>query len=74
MPLHVVRHPLVEDALLGLRDKATASDEFRRLARRVSVLLTAEATRDLDLADTEIETPLERTPARKLARRVVAVL
>src|SRR6185503_15287167 len=59
--------------LLGLRDKATASDEFRRLARRVSVLLTAEATRDLDLADTEVETPLERTPARRLARRVVAV-
>jgi uracil phosphoribosyltransferase len=73
MALHVVRHPLVDDALAGLRDKGTAPDEFRRLARRVSVLLTAEATRDLALAAAEIETPLERIAARRLASRVVAV-
>lgn len=73
MPLHVVRHPLVEDALRGLRDKATPCDEFRRLARRVSLLLAAEATRDLELAESAVETPLERTPARKLSSRVVAV-
>jgi uracil phosphoribosyltransferase len=73
MPVHVVRHPLVDDALAGLRDQGTAPDEFRRLARRVSVLLTAEATRDLSLADADIETPLERTSVRKLASRVVAV-
>ena len=73
MPLHLVRHPLVEDALRGLRDKTTPCDEFRRLARRVSLLLAAEATRDLGLAESEVETPLERTPARRLASRVVAV-
>ena len=73
MPLHVVRHPLVEDALAGLREKSTPPDEFRRLARRVSVLLTAEATRDLSLADAEIETPLERATVRRVASRVVAV-
>jgi uracil phosphoribosyltransferase len=73
MPLHVVRHPLVDDALAGLREKTTPPDEFRRLARRVSLLLAAEATRDLGLADAQIETPLERTAVRKLASRVVAV-
>jgi uracil phosphoribosyltransferase len=73
MPLHVVRHPLVDDALAGLRDKSTPCDEFRRLARRVSLLLAVEATRDLALAEAAIETPLERTSARKLASRVVAV-
>jgi uracil phosphoribosyltransferase len=73
MPLHVVRHPLVDDALAGLRDKTTPCDEFRRLARRVSLLLSAEATRDLGLAETTIETPLERTAVRRLAPRVVAV-
>jgi uracil phosphoribosyltransferase len=73
MPLHVVRHPLVDDALAGLRDKTTPCDEFRRLARRVSLLLAVEATRDLALAESSIETPLEHTPARKLASRVVAV-
>jgi uracil phosphoribosyltransferase len=73
MPVHLVRHPLVEDALTGLRDRNTPCDEFRRLARRVSLLLAAEATRDLGLSEVQVETPLERTPARKLASRVVAV-
>jgi uracil phosphoribosyltransferase len=73
MPLHLVRHPLVEDALAGLRDRSTPCDEFRRLARRVSLLLAAEATRDLALGDVPVETPLERTLGHKLASRVVAV-
>jgi uracil phosphoribosyltransferase len=73
MPLHLVRHPLVEDALAGLRDRNTPCDEFRRLARRVSLLLSAEATRDLALGDVPVETPLERTLGHKLASRVVAV-
>ena len=56
-----------------LRDRQTACDEFRRLARRVSLLLAAEATRDLGLAASEIETPLERTTGHRLAARIVAV-
>ncbi len=73
MPLHVVQHPLIDDALARLRDRTTPADEFRRLARRVSVLLTAEATRDLALLDGETQTPLETTRVRTLAPRVVAV-
>ena len=73
MPVHVVRHPLIEDALIGLRDAATPCDEFRRLARRVSLLLSVEATRDLALEDTEVRTPLETARALRLAARVVAV-
>ena len=41
MPLHIVSHPLVEDVLVSLRDKSTPSTEFRRLARRVGLLLAA---------------------------------
>jgi uracil phosphoribosyltransferase len=73
MPLHVVRHPLVEDVLAALRDRKTPCDEFRRLARRVSLLLAVEATRDLALAEASVETPLEKTTVRRLAARVVAV-
>ena len=73
MPVHVVRHPLIDDALLRLRDATTPCDEFRRLARRVSLLLAAEATRDLALAPAEVETPLERTVVRRISSRVVAV-
>jgi len=73
MPLHVVSHPLVEDVLQALRDKRTPSADFRRLARRVSLLLVAEATRDLPLVATTVETPLETAPAKRLGARVVAV-
>jgi uracil phosphoribosyltransferase len=71
--LHVVQHPLVEDVLASLRDKATPPHEFRRLARRVSLLLVAEATRDLDLQATTVETPLQAASVRRLAGRIVAV-
>jgi len=73
MPLRVVRHPLIEDALARLRDKTTSSDEFRRLARRISVLLTTEATRDLSLKEGPVETPLETARVSELDARVVAV-
>jgi uracil phosphoribosyltransferase len=73
MKLHVVSHPLVDDVLSALRDKETPSVEFRRLAHRVSLLVVAEATRDLPTAEADVETPLETVRARRLARRVVAV-
>jgi uracil phosphoribosyltransferase len=73
MPVQVVRHPLIEDALLRLRDAATPCDEFRRLARRVSLLLAVEATRDLALAEAAVTTPLETARGLRLAARVVAV-
>ena len=73
MKLHVVRHPLVDDVLAALRDRRTPSAEFRRLAHRASLLVAAEATRDLPTAEAEVETPLETTKVRVLGRRVVAV-
>jgi uracil phosphoribosyltransferase len=73
MPLHVVRHPLLEDALVRLRDKTTPPDEFRRLAHRVALVLAAEATHDLATSVTSVDTPLETAAARRLSAQVVAV-
>ena len=73
MPLHVVEHPLVEDALADLRDRRTPAAEFRRLARRVSLLLAAVATGDLPLADDGVETPMESARVKRLSSRVVTV-
>ena len=64
MALRLVKHPLVDDVLARLRDKATPCDEFRALARRVSLLLAVEATQDLQTYELDIDTPLERTRAR----------
>lgn len=73
MPVHLVHHPIVEDVLAGLRDKTTPCEEFRRLARRLSLVLVTEATRDLPLVEAAVETPLELAAVKRIAARVVAV-
>ena len=73
VPVHIVNHPLVHDALVSLRDKRTAPEEFRRAATRISVLLATEALRDLPAADVTVETPLGPAPGRRLGGDVVVV-
>jgi len=69
--LHLVTHPLVHDCLAELRDSRTAPERFRTLATRISVLLWAEALRDVPLADGTVDTPLGPSPCRRLAVDVV---
>jgi uracil phosphoribosyltransferase len=71
--LTVVDHPLVQHKLSYLRDKETPTVHFRKLANEVTLLLTYEATKDLPTEDVEIETPLERTPAKRISGKKVAV-
>jgi uracil phosphoribosyltransferase len=73
VPLHIVDHPLVHDALAQLRDKQTPADAFRRVATRISVLLAAEALRDVPTATTTVVTPLGPAEARRVASDVVVV-
>ena len=73
VPVHLVDHPLVHDALVELRDKRTAPDAFRRAASRISVLLAAEALREVDSSDITVETPLGPASGRTITRDVVVV-
>lgn len=73
MPVHLVHHPLVHDALATLRDAATPSERFRQVAVRISLLLAAEATRDLPSAAGTVDTPLGPADARRLHGQVVVV-
>ena len=56
--IHVVSHPLVQHKLTKMRDKETSSANFRRLLREIGLLLGYDATRDLPLVETQIETPI----------------
>ena len=73
MSVHIVPHPLIHDALIQLRDVTTQTEEFRRIANRISVLLVAEALRDLPTERAVVETPIERAEGRRVARDVVVV-
>ena len=70
MPLVEVNHPLIEHHLSRLRDRHTPPAEFRQVVQRLAVLLAYEATKDLSLHPTEIETPLTRMTARALSQRI----
>ena len=71
--IHLVDHPLVHDALVDLRDAQTTSEHFRRAARRISVLLAAEALRELPTRDVTVHTPLGPAVGRRLSLDVVVV-
>jgi uracil phosphoribosyltransferase len=72
--LIVVGHPLVQHKLTLMRDRDTSTAEFRRLLREISLLLAYEATRDLPLETTEIDTPLERASCPRLAGKKLCLV
>jgi uracil phosphoribosyltransferase len=72
--LNVIDHPLVQHKLTLLRHKETPTAEFRRLAREIALLLAYEITRDLPLAEVEVETPLKPMRARTLAGKKVCLV
>lgn len=69
--LQLVTHPLVHDCLAELRDARTTPERFRSLANRVSVLLGAEALRDVPTVEEVVQTPLGPSVCRRLATDVV---
>lgn len=71
--VHIVDHPLAHDALAALRDKTTTPEAFRRAATRISVLLIAEALKDLPSTSVIVETPLGPAPGRTAGSNVVVV-
>jgi uracil phosphoribosyltransferase len=73
VPVHLVTHPLVHDALAILRDEKTAPELFRRMAVRISLLLAAEATRDLPSNAVTVSTPIGPAPGVRVAGDVVVV-
>ena len=73
MPLQILSHPLGAHVLTHLRDQTTKPALFRTLSYQISLLLALEATRDLATVEKTIETPMESTLGRVLAKPLVVV-
>jgi uracil phosphoribosyltransferase len=73
-PLVVVDHPLIQHKLGLLRDRETSKKTFRELVDEISMLMGYEVTRDLQLSDVEIETPLERAKARMVTGKKLVLV
>jgi uracil phosphoribosyltransferase len=68
MRVHVVDHPLVSHKLTVLRDEATDSPTFRRLADELVTLLAYEATRGVRVEPHAIRTPVAATTGVRLSQ------
>lgn len=56
--VRVSNHPLMQHKLTLLRDKSTEPKKFRELVREIAILLAYEATQDLAIEPTTVETPM----------------
>ena len=73
MALHIVDHPLVQHKLSIMRDKETSTMKFRELLREIAMFMGYEVTRDFPLTCEEIETPLMKMNAPKMAGKKVVI-
>jgi uracil phosphoribosyltransferase len=72
--LTVPNHPLIQHKVTLLRDKNTATRDFKALVNELAMLMAFEATADLPLEDVEVETPLERTTGKQVAGKKLALV
>ena len=71
--LHVIDHPLVAHKLTQMRRVETPSGQFRSLLTEISLLLAYEVTRDLELRDVRITTPMTESDQPELVEDPVVV-
>src|SRR3990170_3034485 len=65
--LTVIQHPLIRHKVTLLRDRRTATRDFKALVNEIAMLMAYEATKDLPLEPVEVETPLEMTDGAQVA-------
>jgi uracil phosphoribosyltransferase len=72
--LLVMDHPLIQHKLSILRDVNTGTKEFKELVDEIATLIAYEATRDLPLTETTVQTPLTTATTKVLAGKKLAVV
>ena len=70
----VIDHPLVQHKISLLRDKHTGTKEFRELVEELAMLMGYEVTRDLELMDTQVETPVATAQTKVLAGKKLGIV
>ena len=70
----VMDHPLIQHKIGIMRRADTGSKDFRTLVSEVAMLECYEATRNLELSDVEIDTPICKTTVKELKGKKLAVV
>lgn len=70
----IMEHPLIKHKIGIARKIETGSKDFRQLISEVAMLMCYEATRNLQLKDVDIETPICKTTVQELKGKKLAVV
>lgn len=66
-------HPLIKDKLTRMRKVETESTKFRDNLKEITQLIAYEVTRNYELKNIEIQTPIDKTIGFKLKDKVVLI-
>ena len=72
--IYVFDHPLIQHKVALMRMQETNVKDFRQLAKEIAILMGFEATRDLELEQVEIETPMCKTKVNMLKGEDIAIV
>ena len=70
----IFEHPLIQHKVSLLRDKNTSMKDFRDLLDELSMLMVYEITKDFQLIEVEIETPMAKAKTKVLSDRKVSLV
>ena len=70
----IMDHPLIQHKIGLMRRVETGSKDFRTLVSEVAMLECYEATRELELCDVEIETPICKATVKELKGKKMAIV
>ena len=70
----VMDHPLIQHKIGWIRREELGSKEFRKLVSEIAMLECYEATRELELTDVTIKTPICETTVKELKGKKLAVV
>lgn len=71
--LYLLDHPLIKRDLTILRRKKTSNVVFRTVLYRLTKMVAYEVASNLELTESEIETPLENTLGYQLTEEIILV-
>ena len=72
--IQVMDHPLIQHKIGYIRKTDTGTKDFRQTISEIAMLICYEATRNLPLAQVEIETPICKTVGKELKGKKMAIV
>ena len=70
----IMDHPLIQHKIGIIRDINTGSKDFREVIGEIATLECFEATRDLQLEEVEVQTPMAKTTVKRLSGKKLAII